>query len=514
MSVLFRAERRDDAARLITDMGFRRSATRSGVRVNADDALRHSTVWACRAAIAEAIQQLPLEEQTRRSGQMVRRDPPALFYAPAPGWTWEAWAWAMAWDLAGEGKCYAFIPGLDSRGMPSALVPVDSSDVRWEWVQREKRWSVIYAGSEVQLWPRGPLWHCPLYVTAAHPYGLSPVAYHAETIGVGLAAQQFGARFFGDGGHPTMIATMEVDPGAEGAKALKARLMDAMRGNREPVFVPKGLDLKKWQVNPDESQFLNTMRYSGEDVCRIFGVPPGKVALAVSGSSVTYSNVSDANAEWRTAGLARYVNSFEAALSTLLPSGANRVLRLNFEGFLRADEGKRFSAYVQAAQIGAQAGTPLLTVNEMRAREGMAPLEGGDEFRPPKQPEPVQTRAEAPPVPNITVQPEINVRAYPNGTVEHRELTAQDVQAAMTAALSAAPPPSVTVNVPEQPAPVVNVAAPVVNVEPPAVVVDVQAPVVNMPAVPVQLTLTLPEEPRHDKTVRRNPDGSYTVSES
>lgn len=395
MSLLFR-ERRDDSARVISDLGLlRRQSTRSGQRVSSDDALRHSTVWACRAAVAEALQQLPVEEQSRRGGQMVRRDAPPLFYSPAPGWTWEAWIWAQAWDMAAEGKCYAWVPGVDSRGMPTALVPVDGAEVRWEWVQRDKRWRVIYAEEEVQLWPRGQLWHCPLYVTARHPYGMSPIAYHAETIGVGLAAQEFGARFFGDGGHPTMVATLETNPGEEGAKAVKAKLLDAMRGNREPIILPKGLDLKKWQVSPDESQFLNTMRYSGEDVCRIFGVPPSKVALAVSGQNVTYTNVADANADWRVSGLARYVNPLEAGLSTLLPAGANRVIRFNFEGFLRADEVKRFDAYTKAAAIGTHAGTPLLTVNEMRAREGLPPLNGGDEFRPPKAPEPVQTRSAA-----------------------------------------------------------------------------------------------------------------------
>lgn len=507
MSVLFSRERRDDASRLITDASMRRMGTRSGQRVSPDDALRHSTVWACRAAVAEALQQLPVEEQTRRNGQMVRRDPPGLFAAPAPGWTWEAWVWAQAWDLSAEGKCYAWIPDIDSRGMPTALVPVDVNEVTWQWVQGEKRWKVLYGREEVQLWPRGPLWHCPLYVTARHPYGLSPIAYHAETIGVGLAAQEFGARFFGDGGHPTMVATMDSDPGEAGAKALKAKLLDAMRGNREPVFVPKGLKLEKWQVSPDESQFLATMRYSGEDVCRIFGVPPSKVALAVSGQNVTYSNVSDANADWRVSGLARYVNPLEAALSTLLPSGANRVIRFNFDGFLRADQGKRFDSYLKAAQIGTASGTPLMSVNEMRAEEGLSPVDGGDDFRPPvRAAEPVAQRSEPA---NIVVQPEINVRAYPNGSVESRELTAMDVQTAMTAALASVPPPMVTVNVPDQPAPVVNVAPAEVTVNVAAAEVSVPAAevTVNVPTQPVQLTLTMPEHDDGPKRKRVERDG-------
>ena len=403
MSVLFR-ERRDDAASLIA--GHRRSTwTAAGVTVNDESAHRHSAVWACRAAIAEAVQQLPLEESTRSSGGMVRRDPPAMFDEPQVGVPWASWVWAQAWTLAGQGKAYAWVE-LGRGGEPVGLSLVDPSSVRWQFARRSKSWLTFVDNEPVDRWPRGALWHCPLYVTAARPDGMSPVEFHAESIGVGLAAQEFGARFFGDGGHPTMVGSTDHDPGAEGAKALKARLLDIMRGNRELLILPKSMKLDRWQVNPDESQFLETMRYSGEDVARIFGVPPSKIALAVSGSSVTYQNVADQNDAWRVGGLARYVTPLESALSTLLPGGRDRVLRFNFDGFLRANQAARFVNYKTATEIGSLSGTPLLTVNEMRRLERLAPLAGGDEFKPAVKPDPVQVRSAQLSLPLIEVPDE------------------------------------------------------------------------------------------------------------
>lgn len=390
MSLLFR-EKRDLAALeiLANQRGYR---TSSGVPVTDETAERHSAVWACRAAIAEALQQLPVEEVRTKQGQTVHGPPPAVFYDPAPGWTWEQWIWAQAWAMSGQGKCYAYVATVSASGWPTSLVPVDPCDVVWRWVRRNKTWEIKVCGEEELRWPLGRLWHCPLYVTTDCPEGMSPIRHHAESIGVGLAAQKFGAQFFGDGGHPTLVIAPEKDPGDTGARVLKEKVLAALSGNREPIVIPQSTKLIPWQVAPNESQFLETMRYSGEDVARVFGVPPSKIALSVSGSDITYQNVSDANAAWRVAGLSRYVIPFESALSRLVPAGISRTIRFNFNAFLRSDLKARAEWYKTAAEVGEISGTPILMTNEMRNEEGLVPLPGGDTFVRKQVPAPVQTR--------------------------------------------------------------------------------------------------------------------------
>ena len=472
MSILFRGERRSinfpNAADLVR-MGRDRSGsgnTAAGVNVTPDSAQRHSAVWACQSAIAEAVQQLPLQE-VRTSGDITRRlAPPPVFYEPAPGMSWETWIWQQTWTLAGRGRAYGYVTGITSTGVPTGIVPVDPDCVSWRWNRRTSSWDVLLEREPVQLWPLGPLWHCPLYATPSNPEGMSPIAMHAESIGVGLAAQKFGGQFFGDGAHPTMVASVETDPGEAGAKALKQKLLEAMQGNREPVVVPQSIKLEKWQVSPDEAQFLETMRYSGEDVARIFGVPPSKIGLAVSGQNVTYSNVSDANTEWRTSGLSRYVVALEAGLSRLVPNGSRRVLRFNFDEFLRPDPEKRYSIYKLASEIGDIAGTPPILPNEMRLAEGRDPLPGGDEFQR-KQPAPAVATRNDPTVTLIDQRP-IAVDARQEPPTVNVAGTTVNVEPAQIAvdARTTVEPASVTVQ--PSPAPVVNVAPAEVRIELPA----------------------------------------------
>jgi HK97 family phage portal protein len=356
--------------------------TSTGSMVSHANAPRHSAVWACLSAIAEAVQQLPIEEvRANVDGTSARLRPPKVFYQPAPDIAWETWVWQQVWTLASRGKCYALVTSQDDRGVPKTLVPVSPDCVEWRFDRQANVWRVLLDRAETKLWPLGPLWHCPLYALPGQPEGLSPIAFHAETIGVGLAAQKFGAQFFGDGGHPTMIGKIAgTDPGGENAKQLKNKLMEVMRGNREPLIVPESLTLDRWSVAPNESQFLDTMRYSGEDVCRVFGVPPGKVGLAISGQSMTYTNTAQANTDWRTSGLSRYIVQLESALSRLLPGDSGRVLRFDFDAFLRADLAARAAAYKTFTEIGQMSGTPVMFTNEMRNEEGLPPVDGGDTF--------------------------------------------------------------------------------------------------------------------------------------
>ena len=363
-----------------------RKATYSGQTVTPERAERHAAWWASLSAISETLMGLPLEEERRQNGTWVRGDAPDLFYQPTPEMTWETWIWMQSWALASHGRCYAWVPSIDSNGMPSALVPIDDTEVEWKYDKLTKTWVTKVGNEEVKRWPLGPLFHIGLYVKPKRPEGMSPIVQHAESIGVGLAAQQFGAQFFGDGAHPTMLVKTKKNPGDKGAAALLSKFREVVAGTREPIILPEGTEIERWQVAPDESQFLDTMRYSGEDVARILGVRPGKIGLAISGQNVTYSNITDANADWQMSGLLRYTRTFESALSRLTAGGRTRRLRFNYNEFLRPDAAARAAIYKVFAEVGSLSGTPVMLTNEMRAAEGLRPLPGGDSFTRPGAP--------------------------------------------------------------------------------------------------------------------------------
>jgi HK97 family phage portal protein len=331
-------------------------------------------VWASLAAISEAVMGLPVEETIKQADGRIRRDPPDVFYQPTPDLSWETWIWAQAWTLAASGRCYAYVL-TDSIGQPTSLTPIPDGSVEWRFNRSDNLWETYVERVKTERWPRGPLWHVPLYAKPEMPQGMSPIAHHAETIGVGLAAQEFGARWFSEGGHPTLLLRPSKDPGVKGAAALKARVQEILGGgSREPLIVPDGTGIERWQVAPNESQFLDTMRYSGEDVARIFGVKAGKIGLATSGQNITYSNRADENADWRMSGLLRYTRALESGLSRLVGGGQTRLIRFNYNEFLRADLGARVSANKTQVDIGA------MSIDEFRAEEGRAPIPGGNTY--------------------------------------------------------------------------------------------------------------------------------------
>ena len=205
--------------------------------------------------------------------------------------------------------------------------------------------------------------------------GLSPIAYHAQTIRAGLGAEKFGSEFFESGGHPHTLLAPERDPGPEAAKTLKERFLSAARG-RDVVVLPQSTNLHQIQTNPSDSQFIDTMRYSAEQICRIFGEDPADYGIGSAGSTITYANRSDAD-------LARFkrrqywVVKLQELLTTMLPRP--QVVRLNTSSSLMMTAGERW------ALIDLRLKNRTMTVNEARTIEDETPF--GPEFDEPGIPD-------------------------------------------------------------------------------------------------------------------------------
>ena len=126
-----------------------------------------------------------------------------------------------------------------------------------------------------------------------------------------------------------------------------------------------GADLKHEQIQTPagETQFIETERLAVEKVCRYWGVPPGMVYGAISGESITYQNVTDADLNFLKHSLDVYYVRVEGALSDLLPRP--QFVKANRNSILRASPKARFEAN-QIALANRQ-----VTVNELRALEDL-----------------------------------------------------------------------------------------------------------------------------------------------
>ena len=198
--------------------------------------------------------------------------------------------------------------------------------------------------------------------------GLSPVEYARQTIGLGLAAEKFGAQFFGDGSVPAGVIYTERDPKEAGAKKLQAEWVESRRGNRRPAVL-HGARFEPLTVKPEESQFLGTIDANVNAVARIFGVPPEMIAGTTAGP-LAYTSPEMRSLDLLTYTVRGWLVRLENAISALLPS--TQFARFNAAGMVRVDLKSRYEAHEIAIRAG------FLTVNEVRALEDRGPLsEGG-----------------------------------------------------------------------------------------------------------------------------------------
>lgn len=272
----------------------------AGVTVNADSAMRHDAVWSCITKKAQDVAMLPVDVVRYRGAERVEVDPqpqiiikPSLWVTDPMDWRYQV---LVSWFSSGRawGNITATTP--DHR-YPTRIELVNDADVTVSQWGRELK--IYVCGEERQLWPLGDLWYEPAFTVPGRFLGMSPIAYHATTIGVGIAAEKFGADFFAGGGHPTGIFQMDSDPGEPVAASLKQRLMAVMKGNRDPLVLPASVKYTQLQVNPGDSAFIESQKYTVEQICRIFDEDPADHGSSGGGTNLTYANRSDAD-------LARY----------------------------------------------------------------------------------------------------------------------------------------------------------------------------------------------------------------
>jgi HK97 family phage portal protein len=369
--------------------GARGLRSRAGVSVNDESALRLSAVWACVDLLAEIVSTLPVDE-LRKSADglpvMVERPTPLLKDPAGDGSGFEVWCRQVMTSLLLRGNAYGFIAGLGDDGWPSQVEVLHPDQVT---VRRVKSFGPVdwfLDNKPIVRWPNGPLWHLAAYPAPGSPIGASPIAYARDTIGVGLAAQQFGAQWFGDGAHPTQVIKSEHEINAEQAKIIKERIIAATYDNRQPLALGDGLTLESLQVSPDESQFLETIQANVADVARFFRVPPEMIG-GDSGNSMTYSTL----------------ESRALHLLTFTVGPGPRFVKFNADALLRVDLMTQYKSFDLALRGG------WLSRNDVRRIRDMTPIPDGDEYlwppyavalEPPEAPAPEgEPNVDGPPQP-------------------------------------------------------------------------------------------------------------------
>jgi HK97 family phage portal protein len=345
-----------------------------------EEACRDAATWACLHIKAKNIASLPIDQvryvgsgRTKRRVEVAKS---ALIRRPSvmvP--TLRYWVYQASWSMFADGNTFGLVNAVDAMARPSQIDLLAPEDVTERKVVDGVPQAKVKGVGIVRVFPFGELWHMPGEVLApGSPFGLSPIGYGARVTGTALAAERFGGQFFTRGGHPTGILTVPGQPTAEQSKSLLEWLTN--KDKREPLVLPSGTTYESVQIDPKDSQFIELMRYTVEQTCRRHGVPPSMVYAAVSGQSVTYANVSQADLAFLKHTLSYPIDLIEDALSALVP--APQVIKVNRDAILEGDVEQRERI------LDIQLKNRTRTVNEVRALRDEDPF--GPEYDEPGTP--------------------------------------------------------------------------------------------------------------------------------
>jgi HK97 family phage portal protein len=348
--------------------------TYAAMPVNPTTAMQHSAVWACVDLIASAISTLPLYAY-RRGDRDPLPDLPPILRQPSATMNPPDWLYAALQSLLLRGNCYGQIVDRAGAGLLPAQVELLAPDT--VQVTTEQGHLVIRVNGE-EVDPAS-IWHVKAYTSAGNVVGLSPIAYARQAIGLGLAAEKFGAQFFGDSGIPTGIITVPQMVTSENASMLKERWAATYGrpwSHRNIAVLGGDAKFQPVTIPPEESQFLETTRANVATVARYFRVQPELIG-GESGGSLTYANVEQRALDFLQFGLAPWLVRLETAISGLLSS--TTTVKFNAGALVRTDLLTRYQAHESAIRAGWK------LPSEVRDLEDLPPVAGIDNQEPPPE---------------------------------------------------------------------------------------------------------------------------------
>ncbi|MGE5553305.1 MAG: phage portal protein [Betaproteobacteria bacterium] len=358
------------------------SATAAGVRVNEKTALHNSAVFACTRVLAETVAQIPLPVYRRLQprGRERAMDHPLyelLHNQPNPEMNSFTFRETLTGHLALWGNAYAEIE-YGRNGYPVALWPLRPDRVVVERDPETKR--VVYyvtlpEGQRVTL-SKEKVFHIPgLGFDGIKGYSVVHMA--REAIGLGLAVEEFGARFFGNGTNPLGVLEHPgkvSDNARENMRKSWEELYSGLSNAHRVAILEEGVKYQRIGIPPEDAQFLETRKFQITDVARWFRMQPHMIGDL---EKATFSNIEHQSLEFVMFTMGPWFGRWEAAINTqLVPREQRRIIYAEFlvSGLLRGDLKSRYEAYAIARQNG------WLSANDIREKENENPIPGGDVY--------------------------------------------------------------------------------------------------------------------------------------
>ena len=356
--------------------------TAAGTSVTPDSALKVSVVYACIKRLSETLASLPLQlyERVGDGKQPAVKHPLYSILHDSPNEYMTSFEFrellVTHLNLSGNAFC---IKGQDNRGNIQKLIPLNPSRMAVSRSKSVLTFEYTYEDGANKIFTEDQIWHIkhlPISClqNGAPPEGIlgvSPIRLAKESIGLALAADDYGARYFQNNAVVGMNFKYPGKLSENAKKFLKESLASyAQPENRfKSIITEEGGELKPLSITNEDSQFLQSRQFQIEEIARIFGVPP--VLIGHPTNTMTYASAEQLFLSFATFTIAPWCKRLEQSMNQYLLSEKDRK-KYFFEhvmaGLLRGDTQSRFQAYATARQWG------WMNVDEIRALENMNPL--------------------------------------------------------------------------------------------------------------------------------------------
>ena len=362
-------------------------ASSSGKTVNERSAMQMTAVYSCVRILSEAVAGLPLHLYKYTDGGSKEKavGHPLYFVLhdePNPEMTSFVFRETLMTHLLLWGNAYAQIIR-NGKGEVVALYPLmpnrmtvnrdDKGQLYYEYQTSTDEAKTTKSGT-VRLKPTDVL-HVP-GLGFDGLVGYSPIAMAKNAIGLAIAAEEYGSKFYANGAAPSGV--LEHPGTLKDPSKVRDSWNEAFGGSsnsHKVAVLEEGLKYTPISISPNEAQFLETRKFQINEIARIFRVPPHMVGDLEKSS---FSNIEQQSLEFVKYTLEPWIVRWEQSINRALLSETEKAtyfVKFNVDGLLRGDYQSRMNGYATARQNG------WMSANDIRELENLdliPPELGGD----------------------------------------------------------------------------------------------------------------------------------------
>ena len=349
------------------------------------EAMTHAAVASCVTILSQEVARLRIEHyrsekdlsRTRLSSSIAR-----LLRTPNPYQTRSDFFLNLMRDLLLSGNCYA-IAERNELGTIVAIHPRNNNQVQ-PWVVPETG-EIFYSVMKIDLdrnWdseqlekmvPARNVLHIRLD-TPGHPLiGVTPLTGCQYAVPQGIAIQRDSTSFFTRMSRPSGVLQTPNKMGAEAALRLKKMWEEGLSDNfaGKTAILDNGLVWKPLTLTAADTQLIDQYHMTVNDIAMVYRVP---LYMLGDLTKATFSNVEALQKAFQAGSLGFFTEHIEASLDKFFGLSPKEYIEFDMErGIIRTEFETRMNGLTKGVQGG------LMTINEARAAENRAPVEGGDQ---------------------------------------------------------------------------------------------------------------------------------------